>query len=143
MVFDRKASVSEGELMGVGHPLMEKALYQSERLLGSFCVIAGLDTPLLVVEISSRVTDMSIPGCRVIAGVVGRAGDFALLKDWEVIRLLNKCALRADAITPEFPTTEVAGWVESASKHVLAQLEHLRLPFSSPQAATLAVFCPN
>jgi hypothetical protein len=41
VVFDRKASPSEGELMGVGHPLMEKALHQSERMLGSFAWLTG------------------------------------------------------------------------------------------------------
>ena len=142
LVFDRKASPSEGELMGVGHPLMEKALHQSERMPGSLCLVVGLDAPLLVVEISSRVTDMSMPGSRVVAGVTTVGSAFELRRDWEVMRLLRACSLRADAVAVGASAPNVADWVRSADAHVQATLADLKLPFGSPQAKTLAVFWP-
>ena len=143
LVFDRKASPSEGELMGVGHPLMEKALHQSERMLGSLCLVGGLDAPLLVVEISSRVTDMSMPGSRVVAAVTAVGDVFELRKDWEVMRLLRACSLRADAVALGASAPSVTDWVQSANAHIQAKLADLKLPFGSPQAKTLAVFWPT
>lgn len=143
LVFDRKASPSEGELMGVGHPLMEKALHQSERMLGSFCLVSGLDAPLLVVEISSRVTDTSMPGSRVVAAVTAVGDAFELRKDWEVMRLLRVCSLRADAVGLGDSAVSVTDWVQSANAHIQAKLADLKLPFGSPQAKTLAVFWPT
>ena len=143
LVFDRKASPSEGELMGVGHPLMEKALHQSERMLGSLCLVGGLDAPLLVVEISSRVTDMSMPGSRVVAAVTAVGDVFELRKDWEVMRLLRACSLRADAVALGAAAPSVTDWVQSANAHIQAKLADLKLPFGSPQAKTLAVFWPT
>ena len=143
LVFDRKASPSEGELMGVGHPLMEKALHQAERMLGSLCLVVGLDAPLLVVEISSRVTDMSMPGSRVVAAVTAVGDVFELRKDWEVMRLLRACSLRADAVALGASAPSVTDWVQSANAHIQAKLADLKLPFGSPQAKTLAVFWPT
>ena len=143
LVFDRKASPSEGELMGVGHPLMVKALHQSERMLGSLCVVGGLDAPLLVVEISSRVTDTSVPGSRVVAAVSAVGDEFELRKDWEVMRLLRTCSLRSEAVALGASASEVAGWVELAKAHLQAKISELKLPFGSPQVKTVAAFWPN
>ena len=143
VVFDRKASPSEGELMGVGHPLMEKALHQSERMVGSICVVDGLDSPLLVVEISSRVTDTSVPGSRVVAAVVAVGDTFELRRDWEVMQLLRACSLRSEPVAFGSTPQPIAGWVEAASEHVQTRLADLKLPFSSPQVKALAVFWPS
>lgn len=142
LVFDRSASPSEGDLMGVGHPLMEKALYQSERMLGSLCVVGGLDSPLLVVEISSRVTDTSMPGSRVVAAVSAVGDAFELRKDWEVMRLLRACSLRSDAVALGTSAPQITDWVKSANAHIQAKLEEMKLPFGSPQSKTLAIFWP-
>lgn len=143
LVFDRKANPSDGELMGVGHPLLEKALHQSERMLGSLCVVAGLDAPLLVVEISSRVTDTSMLGNRVVAAVSAAGDAFQLHKDWEVMRLLRACSLRSDAVALDASASKVTDWVESATAHIQANLADFKLSFGSPQAKTLAVFWPT
>ena len=129
--------------MGVGHPLMEKALHQSERMLGSLCVVGGLDAPLLVVEISSRVTDTSVPGSRVVAAVSAVGDEFELRKDWEVMRLLRTCSLRSEAVALGASASEVAGWVELAKAHLQAKISELKLPFGSPQVKTVAAFWPN
>jgi ERCC4-related helicase len=142
LVFDRKASPSEGELMGVGHPLMEKALHQSERMLGSFCVVGGLEAPLLVAEVSSRVTDASVPGSRIIAAVTAVGDQFELRKDWEVMRLFRGCALRPEAVALSSSATQVVEWVEAANGHLQSKLLELKLPFGRPQAKTVAVLWP-
>lgn len=143
LVFDRKASPSEGELMGVGHPLMEMALHQSERMMGTLCVIDGISAPLLVVEISSRLTDTSMPGCRVVAGVISIGNGFALRKDWEVMRLLSACSLRSDAAVVGPSAGQMKEWVASATAHVQVRMVDLKLPFGNPQFQVVAVFWPS
>ncbi|KXV06414.1 helicase SNF2 [Caballeronia megalochromosomata] len=140
VVFDRTASSNEGELMGVGHPLMEAALRQSERVTGSLCTVAGLASPLLAVQISSRVTDGNSACSRFIAGVVGHAGEFALLKDWELMRRLNGCALRSEPIIPNVPSRTIADWIDAARKYVHGRLDAWGLPVVSPKITTIAVF---
>jgi ERCC4-related helicase len=143
LVFDRKASPSEGELMGVGHPLMEKALHQSERMLGAFCVIDGLKAPLFVVEISSRITDATMPGCRVVAGVSANGDSFEFKKDWEVMRLLRACSLRSDPVGAGPSAGPIKDWLASATAHVQARMIDLKLPFGNPQFKPLAAFWPS
>jgi len=143
LVFDRKASPSEGELMGVGHPLMEKALHQSERMLGAFCVIDGLESPLFVVEISSRITGATMPGCRVVAGVSANGDSFEFKKDWEIMRLLRACSLRSDPVGPGPSAGLVQDWVASATAHVQTRMIDLKLPFGNPQFKPLAAFWPS
>ena len=104
---------------------------------------AGLEAPLLVVEISSRVTDMSMPGSRVVAAVTAVGDVFELRKDWEVMRLLRACSLRADAVALGASAPSVTDWVQSANAHIQAKLADLKLPFGSPQVKTLAVFWPT
>ncbi|MES2422900.1 MAG: C-terminal helicase domain-containing protein, partial [Pseudomonadota bacterium] len=142
LLFDRKASPAEGDLMGVGHPLMEKALYQSERMLGSLCVVGGLDAPLLVVEILCRVTDISPPSRRVIAAITAVDDVFKFLKDWEMMRLLRSCALRSDAIRlGEAP--KLSDWITAANTHVQNTIEELNLPFANPHVRSVALFWPS
>lgn len=142
LIFDRKASPSVGELIGVGHPLMEKALHQAERMVGTLCVIEGLDTPLLLMEISSRVTGTSAPTSRVVVGV-SEAGDvFWIHKDWEVLHKLRGCALRPESIGLNTSQAQVADWVASASSFLLENLSNLKLSFANPQVKPLALFWP-
>jgi len=143
LIFDRKASPSEGELMGVGHPLMEKALYQSERISGSLCVVSGLEAPLLVVEISSRVTDTRAPGSRIVAAVCAVGDELQIRRDWEVMRLLCSWSLRSEAIAPGASASQIKDWFLSANAHLQARLLELKLPFGSPQVKAVAIFWPG
>lgn len=95
VVFDRNAP-REMDLMGVGHPLFEKAVYQAERLVGTVCTAIGLAEPLMVLNISRRVTDIAAQPQRIIVAVTGSAGKFRLLRDWEVLRLLNECNFKSE-----------------------------------------------
>lgn len=108
--FDRCAAASS-DLMGVGHPLLEKALHQAERLPGTLCCLEGLDHPMIVFNASPRVTDSAAPWSRVIFGVTGgMLGDFSLLKDWEVLKLLNRCVVRHEGSSSPLSREAVSAW---------------------------------
>ena len=113
VVFDRKAP-REMDLMGVGHPLLEKALYQAERLPGTVCAASGLTEPLIVLNLSSRVTDVSALSQRLIVGITGAVGDFRLLRDWEVLRLINECYLKSEPAEVGLSDETLTIWRDSA-----------------------------
>jgi hypothetical protein len=106
--FDRSRAVQEGDLMGVGHPVIAKALDQATRMEVSFCITPDIDEPLLVFAAMDRVTDSVQQTRRVLGAVTGRAGRFRLLKDWEVLRLVNTLPVKGEP-------TEAAGDAAASS----------------------------
>jgi ERCC4-related helicase len=142
LVFDRSAPNS-ADLMGVGHPLLQKALHQSARLQGTVSVVEGIPGPLIVFDVSSRVTDVSSSTRRAIVGVTGGEGDFAVLRDWEVLRLLNRSVLRSEPFTGAFDTTALTQWRTAATEAVDSLLDLLDLQFGSRVVKESALLWPD
>ena len=130
LVFDRKAP-SQADLMGIGHPLLEKALHQAERLAGTVCAVDGLDDPMMVVDVSSRVTDVATQSRRAIVGITGSVGSFRLLRDWEVLRSLNRCNLKSESPDGAFDTEALTSWRSSAMSALNDLLDTVDLQFGS------------
>ena len=144
LVFDRTAQAGAGDLMGIGHPLMEKALHQAARLHGAFCVVEGLNSPLLVIEVSSRVTDYAGQSRRIVAGITGPPTHLVLVRDWEVLRLLNKCNLKPEVVTAVADSVESASsaWVSAAMASAPSLLGQVELQFESVRVEGLALLWP-
>jgi hypothetical protein len=130
LVFDRKAP-SQADLMGIGHPLLEKALHQAERLAGTVCAVDGLDDPMMVVDVSSRVTDVATQSRRAIVGITGSVCSFRLLRDWEVLRSLNRCNLKSESPDGAFDTEALTSWRSSAMSALNDLLDTVDLQFGS------------
>jgi ERCC4-related helicase len=97
LVFDRNA-LNGVDLMGVGHPLLEKALEQAVRLTGMVCIVEDLGSSMLVIMVSSRLTEVAAHSRRAIFAIAGDPTAFKVLRDWEIIRALNSCSIKSDAI---------------------------------------------
>lgn len=140
LVFDRNAPAGAGDLMGVGHPLMEKALQQASRLHGVMCMVDGLAAPLQVIAVSSLVTDKNNLSRRQIFGVIGHLGELKLMKDWEVLRTLNMCSLKADPV-PVLGgnTSKTQVWLAHAAATVPELLRQVNLPFESLHITEVAM----
>lgn len=141
LAFQRNAPAGR-DLMGVGHPLLEKALHQAERLSGTLCVLDGLADPLLVLEVSSRVTDAAEHSGRAVMGLTGRPGAFLVLRDWEVLRLLNACSAKAARADAPFESAAAREWFESASASIPKTIDGADMQFGSKQVRTTALFWP-
>lgn len=141
LVFDRKAP-SQADLMGVGHPLLEKALHQAERLAGTVCAIDGLDDPMMVVDVSSRVTDVARQSRRTILGITGHVGSFKLLRDWEVLRSLNRCNVKAEPSDGALATETLTSWRSAAMSALHALLDTVDLQFESRIVKEAALIWP-
>jgi len=140
LLFDRNLPAGAGDLMGVGHPLMEKALQQAFRLSGVFCVAEGLKAPLQVISVSSRVTGRSEASRRFVFGISGQPDNFVLLKDWEVLRELGQCRLKdepaADVPGRDVEVQQWLGYVSEAKPNLLASES---LPFESLHVVEVAL----
>jgi ERCC4-related helicase len=141
LVFDRKAP-SQADLMGIGHPLLEKALHQAERLAGTVCAVDGLDDPLMVVDVSSRVTDVATQSRRAIVGITGAVGSFRLLRDWEVLRSLNRCSLKSESQDGAFDTEALTSWRIAAMSAINDLLDTMDLQFGSRVVKESALVWP-
>lgn len=140
LAFDRSAPLGAGDLMGVGHPLMEKALQQASRLRGSLCLVDGLDEPIQVIAVSNRVTDTGGMTNRLIFGISGRPGHLRLFKDWEVLGALNRCTLKADAAQPLVGrAAKIQTWLGHATASAQNMLSTVELPFPSIHVAEVAL----
>ena len=141
LLFDRKAP-SQADLMGIGHPLLEKALHQAERLAGTVCSVDGIADPMMVLDVSSRVTDLATQSRRVIVGITGSVGSFKLLRDWEVLRSLNRCNLKAEPTEVALATEIVTAWRSSAMSALTELLNTMDLQFGSRVVKESALFWP-
>jgi hypothetical protein len=141
VVFDRKAP-REMDLMGVGHPLLEKALYQAERLSGTVCAASGLNEPLIVLNLSSRVTDVSALSQRLIVGITGAVGDYRLLRDWEVLRLINECYLKSEPAEIVLSDEALKTWRELAMSALNDLLNTIEVQVESKIVTESALIWP-
>lgn len=141
LIFDRKAP-SEADLMGLGHPLLEKALHQAERVAGAVCAVYGFEDPMVVVQVSSKVTDVVGQSRRAIVGITGPVGSFRLLRDWEVLRALNRCNLKPEPQEGTFDNDVLAGWRSSAMTAIDDLLDTLDLQFTARMVKESALIWP-
>lgn len=130
--------------MGVGHPLMAKALQQAKRLHGVFCVVEGLTAPLQIIGVSNRVTGATGSSRRLIFGVSGRSENLVLLKDWQVLRALALCLLKPEPAA-ELPgrAKDVGAWLTHANSMTTILLEGEALPFASMHIVQIAMLWPG
>lgn len=116
MSFDRGSNVSgEGGLIGVGHPLVTRALDQADRLVSVFSYVPGLGTPLLLLLASDRVTDGGAYVRRAAIGVVQETTGLRVIRDWEILRLLNRLeSPRGTVDKTAIASQQIVSWVHEA-----------------------------
>ncbi len=96
--FDRKSlSGKRSIVLGVGSKLFDSALEQACQLPDAYAAVAkSLEkTALLVFRCYDRITGNPAQPKSIICGVLYDAEDFRVLKDWQVLRLLNELTEKA------------------------------------------------
>jgi ERCC4-related helicase len=97
LVFDRslRGTNATSRVLGVGHLLFDIALDEGRNLPSRFARVDGLSTPLLVVSVEDEVTGTGALVHRLIFGVMEKEGEAEVLRDWELLQLLNGVVLRS------------------------------------------------
>jgi hypothetical protein len=126
---------------------VNRAIQTAIDLPDSFAALGGLSCPVFVFALQDRITGSDGAVRRVVAGVKQETGgDWSLVRDWELVKLLNGAAdkprsaiFNASAETSVDPIALLAS-AEAALRGLLDQLE---LPFQLPMIEPLAMLLPG
>lgn len=91
LVFDRslRGTNAASRVLGVGHILFDIALEEARNLPSSVACVEGLVAPLLVLTVEDEVTGTGALVHRLIFGVTEKEGKAEVLRDWELLQVLN------------------------------------------------------
>lgn len=143
MVFDRKAKLDNGtDLVGVGHPLVARALQQAQNFVGSVAIAKGLGKPIVVFHISDRVTDGGAHVQEVVVGMAAHEESFEFLKDWQLLNILNDLST-TDCVGKIQDTSMAVSLLKQAKLAVNKYLPGLDLPFSVPDIHEIILLWPD
>lgn len=143
MGFDRKTKLESGsDLVGVGHPLVTRAMQQAESFTGVVAIARGLERPVLVMQISDRVTDGGSHVQEVLVGMMAHGVGYELVKDWQLLLLLNE--LSSTDCAGFLPNPQLAfDWIQDAKVSLIKYLPELDLPFAVPNIRDLILLWPQ
>lgn len=143
MVFDRKIKLESGsDLVGVGHPLVTRAMQQAENFTGVVAIARGLERPVLVLQISDRVTDGGSHVQEVLIGMAGLDEGFEFLRDWQLLLLLNELSTTdCDGRLPD--PMHATEWIRRAKMSMAQHIPELDLPFAVPDIRDLLLLWPQ
>lgn len=127
LVFDRnlRGTNAASRVLGVGHLLFDSALEEARNLPSSLACIEGIVAPLLVVTVEDEVTGTGALVHRLIFGVTEKEGKAEVLRDWELLQLLNTILLKNSpgslSVDPDYGRTSERlknAFDENLSSHV-------------------------
>ncbi|WP_324503944.1 DEAD/DEAH box helicase [Acidiphilium rubrum] len=147
LVFDRnlRGTNAASRVLGVGHLLFDIALEEARNLPSTFARVDGLAAPLLVVTVEDQITGTGALVHRLIFGVTEKEGEAEVLRDWELLQLLNGIALRNAGKTAETDpsvveqSSVVARLKQAFDAELGARAPTLRRPVSWPEILLLPV----
>lgn len=148
MIFDRRDRSRDASqrILGVGHKVIDAAMRQARQWT---CCVAAMprdimDEPLHVFRIHDRVTDGSGNVRMVLAGILGTGDGSRVLRDWELLELLNRVPVgRTKLIEPSSPCVDPATaqrLAEQAMETLRSGWGVLDMPFQYPEPELLACF---
>jgi hypothetical protein len=96
LVFDRslRGMNAASRVLGVGHILFDIALNEARNLPAGVTLVEGIAAPLLIITVEDEVTGTGSLVHRLIFGITEKEGKFAVLRDWELLQVLNATAPR-------------------------------------------------
>jgi ERCC4-related helicase len=143
---DVEGKDAQARILGVGHPMIDQALRQARALSAKITVVQELTKSLLVFEIFDRVTTSQGQVKRILVAVEGNAKQQTLLRDVEILKLLNGIKARPGESSIEIRSSAdlspVLELVQASYEWVRSRIGDLRLPFVAPEIECLAVLLP-
>ena len=138
LVFDRglRGTNATSRVLGVGHAVFDAALEEAQDLPINLACIEGLRAPLLVVKVEDEITGTGALVDSLIYGVTEKGSDIKVLRDWELLTLLNSMTTKTvSSIAPECP--QIKGLVERLKMlfddDVSDHVPEMRRPVSWPE----------
>ena len=149
MIFDRndRSENSAQRILGIGHKIINQAILQAKGSQASVATVSTslLEQPIFIFKITDRITSEE----RAIrAAIVGVKSKDKLLRDWELLEILNTLTptrgpqMREQSIPPQ-ETSSVLSALDKAHTSVEQSIKELSLPFKRPNIDVLAVLWPG
>jgi hypothetical protein len=97
---------------------------------------------MIILEVTSRLTDLIGPTKKAIVGIKGLPGNLCLLRDWEILRLLNSCMLKQVSSTKDMNFQKMSNWRKLVTAKIDELLGSFDFQFESPLIKESALFWP-
>ena len=148
LVFDRglKGRDAAQRVLGVGHRVFDAALRETDTYDAQVAIASGLEQPLYLFEVWDRITGTGSQLIRVLVGISVRDdASMLLLRDWEVIKLINNLKVSPRSTDRKSGTVPSAKSIDAADKaaaHLREKLDNLRLGFRLPDVRLAGALIP-
>jgi ERCC4-related helicase len=152
LVFDRNVRGKDAvqRVVGVGHKAVDQALRQALEVSDGVASVsdAVLKRPVVVARVFDRVTGAEGPVRAIVVGAERcEAGEWKVLRDWEVLRLLNevvaKVAGSRKLSAPGNEVSTVKAAVATAAGIIERSVPELAVHFRVPSLEVVGVLWPG
>ncbi len=127
--------------------MFDEALAQALEREASLAPLREIEQPLAILTVLDAVTGGQSQVRQVIVGVTQTAnGDFQILKDDEVLDILNRRkpgSADADDQPTEIASATITAWIDQARETAKKEVKALLLPFKHPIIGDFALFWPG
>jgi hypothetical protein len=136
-------------LLGVGHKLFDAALLQAIDFSACVSVLPCLKQTLFIFMITDRVTGINSNIRQAVAAVsIDLSKKAAILKDWEIIEILNQYLPELKRIPesfdcPKLNSGEICQLLADAEQFLEKNLNDLEFPFKVPAIQAISVLLPS
>jgi SNF2 family DNA or RNA helicase len=96
LVFDRslRGANAASRVLGIGHPLFDSALDDALEISARAVSVEGLGNPMLILAVEDEVTGSGSLVHRLIFGVTEKDGKIEVLRDWELLQVMNALTVK-------------------------------------------------
>lgn len=143
LTFDRfiRSDLSLVRLVGVGHPLLDRAVSHSMDQQVFLSRARGISTPILVAQVEDEITGTGATVHRIVVGIEGDGNAAIALRDWELLVRLNSMQPSEHAILSPTPTERSA--LETMYSRLATDDVISDLPFRRPKLRRVVALFPE
>ncbi|MDM8515658.1 SNF2-related protein [Desulfobacterales bacterium HSG16] len=148
MTFDRsdRSQDARNRLLGVGHKIVDKALEQTKTIDSAFATIPEniLSKAIIIFRVIDRVTEGAFKPDVIVAVKIQSEDNFEMMRDWELLKYLNKLPVRKDVMRDKSRKPEdVQEEINRANSFLSKNLKKLDLDFRVPDIEVLSILWPG
>lgn len=148
LLFAREPRPHEGEdVAGIGLKIVDRALQLATEIPDALAAIGELEGPIVIFALRDRLTGTEGVVKKIIVGVQHtERGKWILLKDWELLKLLNSAADKPRSAMFDVPPKsgmDTEDLLVKAEQVLEERLDNLDLPFKLPQVDHIAMLVPG
>lgn len=143
LTFDRfmRSDHSLARLVGVGHPLLDRAISHSMGQQVFLTRVRGISTPLLVAQVEDEITGTGATVHRIVVGIEGTDSAAVALRDWELLVRLNSMEPVDNVLLS--PTPAELSALDGLRAKFADEVVISDLPFRRPKLRRIIAFLPE